>query len=112
MREPLSITVNGEPRRALLLATPEPIRDLRSISLECDEHHDAALFASAEDYDDGAYRMRESRLSVSVPGTYRPRVVKVWYTDGTTTSSELSDEIVITVPHRRHPGPRPEFKAL
>ncbi|HTD32184.1 MAG TPA: hypothetical protein VK665_00885 [Candidatus Elarobacter sp.] len=111
MREPLSITVNGERRGVLLLATPEPIPDLRSIWLEGDEYS-AALYAGAEDYDDGAYRMRESRLSHSVPGTYRPRAVKVCYTDGTTTTSELADEVVITVPHRRHPGPRPEFKAL
>ena len=110
MPKRLSFTVNGDRRRTLSLAVAQPIPHLESLALRCDEICGPSLFASPDDYRDGAYHFRETRVYVPDAGTYAARSVLVRYTDGTTASSTLADDIVIRVPER-HRGEGPAFKA-
>lgn len=108
MRSRLSITVNGKRRSVLVLAIAKPVSDLKSLSVTCSGRCSSPLYATPDDYRSGGYWLRESEFSS--PGTYRAHAVEIVYTDGTITSSEIADEIVIEVPNL-HRGPGPEFQA-
>ena len=108
MRSRLSIMVNGNRRSVLILMIAEPVPDLRFLSVTCSGRCSSPLYATPDDYRSGGYWLRESEFSS--PGTYRAHAVEIVYMDGTITSSEISDEIVIEVPNL-HCGPGPQFQA-
>jgi hypothetical protein len=107
----LSFIVNGDCRHTLSLAVTQPIPNLESLALHCDEICAPSLFASPDDYRDGAYHFHESKVYVPDAGTYTVRKVLVRYTDGTIAKSTLADDIVIRVPESQRAGEGPAFKA-
>ncbi len=94
---PVLITVNGEIREQLTLATGEPIPNLNVLALIYDgENHGPRMLASSTDYREGAYRFA-ARLMAGPPGVYRARAVHIMYIDGTSAEVELTDTIIVDV---------------
>lgn len=91
----LAITVNGEPRREIVLEVGQPIPDLRSLSLVFNDPLAPQFSADDRHYRDGGYHFTPIDVLRGQPGTYRVRRVGIRYTDGTSESVPLRDTIVI-----------------
>jgi hypothetical protein len=98
MRHRLSINVNGKRRSSVVLAVPEAIPNLDFLSIRWAEAGAPAFVALPRDYNAGAYAFSECSGRSMRPGTYRAQGVCIYYTDGTSAASPLSDTIVIRVP--------------
>lgn len=93
MHHRFTITVNGQRRRNVLLAAPQPIPDLEYLALDCTESFAPQFLAGRDDYRCGVYRFALSHHGR--PGTYRAEAVRIKYTDGTSATSPLLATIVI-----------------
>ena len=98
MRHRHSINVNGKSRSTLVLAVPVPIPNLEFLSIRCAEAGAPSFVAFGKDYDAGAYTFSPCAGMTGRPGTYRAKEVYIYYTDGSSATSPLSDAIVIRVP--------------
>ncbi len=109
---PISITVNGEIREQLTLATTSPIPNLKLLALLYDgDELGPRVLASFTDYSEGAYRF-EATSTAGPPQAYRARAVRIMYTDGSCTEAELTDTIVVAVEAiRKTPEHVPVFTA-
>ncbi|HEY0393907.1 MAG TPA: hypothetical protein VGD01_05385 [Candidatus Elarobacter sp.] len=104
MRHHVSITVNGEPRDEVVLATPEPLRNVIDLTLRFDRPSPAAGFrmlrttADESDYVDGAYHFHRWHWWPEIAaGTYRARGVRLRYADGNAIEAPLDAEVVVEV---------------
>jgi hypothetical protein len=104
LRHQLSITINGEPRDEVVLATPEPLNGVIDLTLHFERPPKSnglpslQTTADGSDYVDGAYRFRSWRCwPVTREGTYRARCVTLRFADGNTIEAPLSDEIVVAL---------------
>ena len=110
MRHRLSINVNGKRRSTLVLAVAVPIPNLEFLSIRCAEAGAPGFVAFGKDYDAGAYTFSPCAGRTGRPGTYRAKEVCIYYTDGSSATSPLSDAIVIHIPAiRKRPEDVPSF---
>lgn len=93
----LAITINGEPREAVVLEVPEPIPDLSMLVLGFEDYSAPWVSANRDDYRDGKYHFTPSRGLTGQPGIHRAQAVKICYTDGSSHVVPLRDEIFIEV---------------
>jgi hypothetical protein len=98
MRHRLTINVNGKRRSSLVLAVAEPIPNLDYLSIRWAETGAPNFLALRGDYSSGAYTFSPSSGRTGRPGTYRAQEVCIYYTDGTSAASPLSDAIVVRIP--------------
>jgi hypothetical protein len=98
MRHRLTINVNGKRRSSLVLAVAEPIPNLDFLSIRWAEAGAPDFLALRDDYNAGAYTFSPCSGRTGRPGTYRAQEVCIYYTDGTSAASPLSDAIVVRIP--------------
>jgi hypothetical protein len=119
MRHQLSITINGQPRDEVVLATPQPIADVRGLAVVFeavrypgDRFRLLRVAADQDDFSEGAYHFRRWQWWPQfTAGLYRARAVTLSYADGNTVEVPLRDEIVVQA-HELSTTAVPVFTAL
>jgi hypothetical protein len=98
----LAITINGQPRDEIVLATTERLNRVIELSLEFQRHGAPDGFrllrstAEDSDYAGGAYHFHRWHWWPSAgAGTYRARAVRLRFADGNTVDAPLDDDIVV-----------------
>ncbi|MDB5073769.1 MAG: hypothetical protein JWM87_4880 [Candidatus Eremiobacteraeota bacterium] len=103
MRHHLTITINGQPKDEVALATSEPLDGVTVLTLVFNRTaesgggvHSLRTMATETDFLDGAYHFRRFLWWPDCgAGVYRARGVQLKFADGNSVEAPLSDEIVV-----------------
>jgi|ERR1700733_4880013 len=104
MRHQLSITINGERRDEVVLATAEPPAGVTELTVIFDRTPNTSgvrflrMMAGNADFSDGAYHFRRWHAwPESASGAFRARGVLLHFGDGNSVEVPVNDEIVVDI---------------
>jgi hypothetical protein len=118
MRHRLAITINGQPRDEVALATTQPLDGVIDLTVIFERTAESGggvrslrTTADETDFSDGTYHFQRFLWWPDFgAGVYRARGVQLKFADGNTVEAPLNDEIIVEA-HPPAQGDLPVFTA-